>query len=257
MVHYAELIDPKTLATEQLTTLIDELYALHCRLFIDFERTTFERYVVFCAADYTRIQVLRDGTGQAVGYGAVHAFTCSVDQQQLVVVRSETGILPEHRGRGSFSRFLAAQSAALLWRYRNRKMYGFACATYPATYRMISRYVPEIYPHWERPTPVAIKQLMGQLARNFQLQRPAGASEWVRQVGWRTRPNHDERAIHRQPRDPATRFYLSQNPSFRDGTGMLMLVPFGAKAWLSCLRQLAGRLKLSQLAKPKGFVGSQ
>ena len=63
-----EVVDPGALGAVERQRLGDELFRLHQRLFAGAGRERFEQLVIRPPARWTRIQVLRNSVGEAVGY---------------------------------------------------------------------------------------------------------------------------------------------------------------------------------------------
>ena len=223
-------VDPSALEPEVRARLADQLYQVHRTVFATPTRSDFQRYVVDSPADHTRIQVYTDAGGSPVGYFAHHLFLLEIDGAPLAVHRAETGLLPEYRGGAACAAFLARRLSAAVARHPGRDHMFFACLTHPSSYCGLSRHFPQIWPCPDTPTPVEVQSRMLGLARAFGLERPEGAGELVRTVGWVTRDRGHHRSRWDDSADPRAALYRTMNPTFREGTGLLTLIPVSPAA---------------------------
>ncbi|MEX1368988.1 MAG: hypothetical protein AB1Z98_38030 [Nannocystaceae bacterium] len=220
----SSIVDPGALGPTEQEALIDELYGVQQEIFDGVSRETFAGYVVRSSAQRTRIQVFR-ADGRVVGYAALHVFDCEVGGRACVAVRCEVGLRREIRGGSRFGWLFAREAARLLLSSRGRPIYGLSCATSPATYRILTRSAHRVWPHWSRPTPASLAVLMDELATRFELRPVDPSRPGVYHVGWKTRETAREVARWRACEHPASRFYLGRNPGYREGHGLLLLVP--------------------------------
>ncbi len=234
----SSVVDPASLDHQQCEALIDELYAVHQLIFRGVTRDAFMRYVVRSSAERTRIEIYRVD-GRAVGYAAMHMFAVRVGGRSSVVSRCEVGLLREHRRQTRYGWFLAREGVIQLLRAPMTPIYGLSCATSPATYRVLARIFPELWPHWERNTPPAMAALMDELAERFGLHPVEGAVPGVYDVGWQTQETEQEALAWRRSSHSASRFYLECNPDHARGHGLLVLMPISPKNFLRSLRRLA------------------
>lgn len=224
----SEVIDPKALTPVAKQRLIDELHATHAEIFDGVSKPMFARYVVDSPAERTRIQVYRDG-GRVVGYFAVHTFVRVIEGQRWVVLRAEMGKLPSYR-RGAKGALMIAEVLRACVRYPRARKAFLGCFVHPSAYLAMGHVAPQIYPHWDKPTPRPIKTVMNSLAHDFGLDRVDAASSGVRKVGWTTRESLTDRDSWARRTDDMTRFYLSTNPGYREGHGLVILVPISLGA---------------------------
>ena len=243
----AEIVDPHRMSTAAREAFTDELYAAHCEIFSGVDREAFAKYVVSSPAQRTRIQVFR-AQGRIVGYAAFHVFERELEGRPCLVVRSEVGLLPAYRRGTRFGWFLIRETLRVLRASRGRPVWGLSCATNPATYRTLARHTDQVWPCSDRSTPPQLEQLMGSLAEQFGLVPVQGAASGVYHVGWKTRQDEQEIRQWERSEEPASRLYLSRNPGYPQGHGMLILVPIsaagmGRTALRLCATQLRRRVR--------------
>lgn len=246
----ASVVDTHALDEAALEALVDELYEVQREIFDGVSRDAFARYVVRSSAERTRIEVYR-AQGRVVGYAAWHMFERRVQQRVCAIVRCEVGLLRAYRGQTRFGWFFTKEALGQLMRAPTTDIYGLSCATSPGTYRTISAHVPEIWPHWSRPTPPHLAELLETLADEFGLQPVDPERPGAYHVGWRTRETDDEAARWRASDDPATRYYLEHTPGYREGHGFLFLVPMNARRFAQSVANLVTRrLRRSMRRRP-------
>ncbi len=221
-------LEPGRLTDRRRSALCDELYAVHTQIFDGVDRAAFRRYVIEPDGATTRLQVFRDGRGNAIGYIAIHNYVRSVEGRQALVMRSEVGILRAYRGRALQTRFVLVETARAWLRHRRLAKYVFACPVHPGSYYGVTRRATQSWPRPGRVTPPQIATLMEDLADDFGLDQVDAAHPLVRQVGWVTRESEQDRAYWTQHDAPEVRFYRRENPGYAQGRGLLMLVPLTA-----------------------------
>ena len=99
--HHREIVSIDELNAQERATLSQELFRLNQRIFAGVELDEFERLVINPSARWTRIQIIRNGDGEAVGYCAVHLFDIVLSDRAYAVFRAQAGILRPYRGEGS------------------------------------------------------------------------------------------------------------------------------------------------------------
>lgn len=248
----SQIVDPRALPPAERERFTEELYATHDRIFAGVSRGSFTAYVVDSPAAYTRIQVFREGT-EIVGYAAFHAFEQAVDGRPSLVLRAEAGLLPAYRRCTRFGWFLAREAFMAIVRNPGKPVWGLSCATNPATYRTLARHTDQVWPHWERPTPAHVEQLMGDLAAQFGLRPVDPLRPGVYHVGWQTRQSASEARDWRRCDHPASQLYVQRNPGYAEGHGLLLLIPLTRMGLLrSCARIVAKRIR--RLTRPQRML---
>lgn len=246
------------LTREQREALTRELFAVHAQIFTGLSYEEFRSYVVERDAWRTWVYVKHNSSGQVVGYTSLHAFRLIVDNRLSTVIRIEAGTLPAYRGR-DLTMVHAVLRLLRVWASHPwRQFCIFAALTHPSSYTFLSHYAPVIWPHATRKEiPPHIAQRMEELAGCFDLPRVDPANPLVREVNWITLESDEERKrwLNSSRRD--TRFYLSHNPGYVHGQGMLTYIPFNGSILLrSMLRFLVGRAgKITRLMLGKETAG--
>ena len=218
------IIDPEVLDAGAKQTLIDELYATHEQIFAGVSKSSFAAYVVNSPAERTRIEVYRVD-GRVVGYQAVHTFVRTIEGERWVVIRAEQGKLPAYR-RDANARLLIAEVLRACVCYPRARKAFLGCLVHPSAYIALARVAPQVFPSPAAPTPAPIARAMAELARSFELEQVAESGDHdCREVGWITLETRADRRSWAARRDELTHFYMSANPGYINGEGLLTLVP--------------------------------
>lgn len=228
-----EVVDIATLDEGRRAALTEELFALNGRLFDGVDRHSFVREVIARPSRWTRLQLLRGAGGELVGYCAAHLFDRVLQGHRCGVFRVEAGILGPYRGR--HSTFLFGIRQALLYRLRHpfKRLFLFCTPVHPSSYCLLAGRFDEVYPAPDRPIPPRVEALMQALAESFDERPEASGDAGLCQAGWITRDSEQERRRWEQSEAPEVRFYLTRNPGYPRGVGLITLVPL---SWHNLLR---------------------
>jgi len=221
----AEVIDPALLRGEQERRFIKAMYQVHVEIFSGINEETFADQIVRSPAKRTRIKVFKNDTGHPVGYCAVHRFEKILRGLHYTVFRAEAGLFQEYRRRSSV--FLFGWTVAFKYKLLHplQRMYYLGMLVHPSIYRLMSNYFSEIHPSHKCETPERIQDFMGDLADCFGVKAVEGSERLIREVGWVTRDSKEEVEYWRCSDQPDIQFFLRRNPGYRDGHGLVTLVP--------------------------------
>jgi hypothetical protein len=94
---------------------------------------------------------------------------------------------------------------------------------------------------------------MTRLAQEFGLQQAGEGNPLIRKVGWISKATNQEEDFWHVSRNPHIRYYLTANPKFGEGNGLVTLIPVTvANATISlagfALHALWKKLRISPLA---------
>lgn len=261
-----EVVIPKKLSPEQRSVLVDDLYAVHCEIFDGVEKDAFAKYVVHSKAELTWILLYRGEGGKVVGYLAIHVFERRLRGELTAVFRAEAGTLRAYRGRNASVNFGIRKIIEYLVAHPGRPVYYLGSLVHPSSYSLFTKYGNAVWPSAGAETPPDILAFMCDMADEFGIPVVDPAHPLVRQVGWITRETDVERRYWRHCERPAARFFITQNPGYVDGHGLVTLVPLrlpemlraaanivGSKAdlWVDEIKILTHRLPIgSQLLRP-------
>ncbi len=214
------------MSSNEREALARELYTVHVQIFTGLDFEGFRQYVIDRPSWRTWVYVRHNPAGKLVGYTAIHAFLRTLQGKSATIIRMEAGTLREARGRDVTMVYGLLRLMRIWLRYPLRRVYMFAALTHPSSYTFLSRYVPGIWPHAERhPVPTHVMAQMEELAEAFHLERVTDDNPLVRQVNWVTIESDEERARWQNSDRTDTRFYITQNPGYAEGHGLVSLLP--------------------------------
>lgn len=261
-----EVVVPRTLGPAAKSALIDALYNVHKEIFDGVDKDAFVKYVVESRAEQTWVLLHKSAAGQIVGYLAIHVFERRLSGQLTAVFRAEAGTLRAYRGRNTSVNFSLQKFIEYLVRHPGRPVYYLGSLVHPSSYSLLAKYAEIVWPNPSSPTPSEMERFMGELADEFAIPVVDPKHPLVRDVGWITRETDVERRYWRHSDRPPARFFISQNPGYVEGHGLITLLPIrlagmlrvtgrlaGAKAelWLDSAKMIAQRLPIgAQLLRP-------
>jgi len=219
-----EVVRPESLDEVQRARLTDELFELNQCIFAGVGREQFAHKLFNPSARWTRIQVLREN-GTPVGYCAVHLFDMHLHRHHQVVIRAEAGILRQYRGGGTTFAFGFRQAIRYKLLHPRQSVYLFCTLVHPSSFHLLACRFRECYPNHRRATPAAVQTLMYELADAFAEPRLSPDDPAIRQVGWSTRDSAEETAFWLASDTPDVQLFLRLNPGYRQGHGLVILVP--------------------------------
>jgi hypothetical protein len=243
-----EVIDPTLLRGEQERRLIKALFQVHAQIFSGIGEEAFADHIVRSPAKRTRIKVFKNDRGNPVGYCAVHRFEKSLRGSYCTVFRAEAGLFREYRRRGSIFLFGWTEAFRYSLLHPLQRVYYLGMLVHPSMYRIMSSYFSEIYPSHKYETPEAIRHFMCDLADCFGVKAVNDSNRLIRQVGWVTRDSEEEVEYWRCSDQPDVQLFLRQNPGYRDGHGLVTLVPLTLAnmllaLWLYAKAKISRRLR--------------
>jgi hypothetical protein len=172
-----------------------------------------------------RIQLFRDATDRVVGFVCALRQDVRLDGRLVTVFRAVAAIVPEHRHGNRTALFGLREAARLRLRHPWRPAYLLTPIVHPSSYTALARFSRRLYPSPRRPHDPRLDRLVVALA---DLVDPFGRADGPllreRRISVRDAPVLDT---------PYSRFYLTVNPRFADGYGLLVLVPLAITDLLS------------------------
>jgi hypothetical protein len=226
---------PSKMNAPEKDQLTDRLYTLHQQIFSGVSKAEFRKYVVEPDSRHTHIRLYTDREGNDAGYLSFQVFETGPGRRDPLVVRTEVGFLPNYRRYNITLPTLVRSALKFQLATFMRKGYFLATPVHPTPYRIGLAQLPEVWPHPEKETPAKIQRTIELLKSTMELERAENSGELSCKVGWQVKESQILKDRIQSSKDPATRFYLSQNPNYSDGNGMLMVVPLTFKTYYSGL----------------------
>jgi hypothetical protein len=209
-------------APECTPELSRALFAAHDRIFAGLDEHAFVRYLCRSGALATKIRIYRDALGAIVGYAAIHRFRTVVPGGSVTVFRAEAGLLLEHRGKGRTFEFYVGELVKQRLRHPLEPTFYLGMLVHPSSYLGLVRYFRDIYPRRDAGIPQDARCGMLALADAFGVPPVDPSDPFIRRVGWITR---ESEPFWERTQDPDVVFYRERNPGYRQGHGLLVLVP--------------------------------
>lgn len=229
MITTSETIDPARLGKEERDRFIRELYAVQCQIFEGVDEQGFSSYIFHPRAARTRIEIFRNDQRQMVGYSAIHLFEMSSVAGAIAVFRAEAGLLLPYRRKHSTLSMAFAELCRYKCLHPGRKAYYLGTLVHPSSYHLLFRHFHEMYPSYRRETPSHILVSMGEIAKSFGIEPVRRDNPLIVRVGWRVRNNRESLEHWSSSDKPDVKFFLRKNPGYREGEGLLTLIPLNWK----------------------------
>jgi len=222
----AETICPSKLTPGARQNLSENLFKVHKRIFKGLNEKEFDHYVVNSPAKITKIFIYKNkNNDEIVGYFAVHCFEKRVNDKPLVIFRGEAGLVPEYRHKNADIYFWFKEAMKFKIFHPNKEIFYLVCPVNPSVYARFAKYMYKVYPKYNCIIPPHIKNLMMQLADEFDLKKVEENNPFVRKVGWITQATAEEKLFWQNCKNPHVRFYIDLNHDFDKGNGVLTLMP--------------------------------
>lgn len=210
------------LASGERTDVCTKAHAIYAMYKSGVDRVTFER--TYFSDDATRVALYYGDDGVLAGFTSSTIQRVEHEGRRHAVYSALLFI--DTRYKGSAAASLSCMLEALRFKLSEPST-PLACMgviTSPASYRRFAVTMPTMYPTRRAPVPAVVGALMRRTAELRGLTFMDEDRWLVRGAG---APKHPDRLRGSKTlaSDPDARFYLDQNPSFADGTGMLIWIP--------------------------------
>jgi len=160
--------------------LIDGLFQLSCRIFAGGDKLEFAQRISRKEARWNKVTIYRNQPGDPVGYCGLHLIDIPGPECGCSVIRVETGILSEYRGKGETLKLCLAEAFKCKFQHPMRTLYIFCSLIHPSRYHLLQKHFLQIFPHPDKETPPAVATLMQWLADHFGEKRIAGIDQSIR-----------------------------------------------------------------------------
>ena len=231
----SETIDPSSLGKEEKKRFIQELYLVQEQIFQGVDMERFSSYILRPNAVRTKVKIFRNDQQEPVGYHALHLFEMKPSGDEITAIfRAEAGLLRPYRRKHSTLSLAFSEFFRYKCFHPSRKAYYLGTLVHPSSYHLVFRHCYEMYPTYNRETPPDILRLMCDMAKNFGIGPTCRDNPLIVQAGWRVRNDREDLEFWSQSDKPDVKFFLKTNPGYREGEGLLTLVPIKWKnlLWL-------------------------
>jgi hypothetical protein len=203
--------------------------------------------VLRSGAERTRIRVFRRADGAMVGYAAVHRHPMTVLGRRVTVFRAQAGLLPEYRAHGATFLFCVLELLRYRLRHPLAPVFYLGALVHPSSYLVFVRHFAGVHPRRDCEIPHSTYRLMVAMADGFGVPPVDPSDPLVRRDGWVTR---QAKPFWETTADPDVVFFRNRNPGYRQGHGLVVLVPMSlsnllralcSHAWASLRQRLSRR----------------
>nr|WP_174506403.1 hypothetical protein [Acinetobacter sp. Marseille-Q1620] len=226
----ASIVDPKLFSEKDKMKLVNELYHVHDKIFDGVDKNQFTNYVINSKANITNI-FIQKYQDQAVGYGAIHFYKFDTFDDRIGVIRMEAGFMPKFRsGNNQFHFFALLKVIEFIISHPNRKIYFLGSLVHPSSYVALTNLSKQVWPTMATPLPnEEIKTIVNRLSDLFDLTPVESSNPHVVKVGWKTRETENSRHEWSNITKSSAQFYLQQNPDYKEGHGLITILPINMK----------------------------
>lgn len=198
------------------------LRELHIRIFEDAE--SFDDYVINSEADESKLALFMDGDS-LVGYCTAHRFMRELNGRTIAIFRAEAGLLRNYRGSNATFSFGFKEALNYKLLHPLQESYYLGTFVHPSIYRLMTKYFPIVYPNCHDLTPPHVKQLMMDLVNLYKAPAVNPENPFIRKVGWVTADSEEERRHWQENDHPDVRYFITENPGYGEGHGLVTLIP--------------------------------
>ena len=227
-------------AVERLSALksgtIGEMYDLYRRYYDSTSLQLFESDL----KDKDFVVVLKDEAASVVGFSSLALLNAEIDGQRIRAIYSGDTIIDRaHWGTQALAFTWIRFAGAVKAEVPDCPLYWFLIVKGHRTYRYLSAFSVEFYPHWQMPTPAWAQSIMAALARrrfNDAYDAGRGVLSFPRSRG-HLRPTWAAVEPEEAAR-PDVAFFLDSNPGYVRGDELVCLTELSS----ANLRPLASRV---------------
>ena len=221
----SEAVIPGELSASERSRLADELLEVYQEIYESADREYVLKTVVEANADHTTVLLHKNAEGKIVGYFAIMFYERQFRGVPTTVIRSSVGTRRAYRGNNSN----IGWALRVLMQYRlshpGRPIYGLGAMAHPSSYLQVVRYVNEYWPRPDEAVPPDVLAFMLDIADEFEMRTVDPERPLVRYAWLTTRESDVEREYWLQSDKPAVKFFVSANPTYSKGNGLLTLFP--------------------------------
>ncbi|MBN1945162.1 MAG: hypothetical protein JW797_05765 [Bradymonadales bacterium] len=221
-------VDFLEMQEEEKFALLGELYCIHKINFTTSKEDFFDLFLDKEAVEI-KAQIFKNDQRRVVGYYLVRVFQRLLGNgRKCFVLMPQTALEKGYRGWAMMRSFLFYNCIALRYRFRSSfgKVYGFGAILSPVAYLVIHRlYYGKIHPTPDADTPDQIKATMEELAASFGYTEKYNGRFCTVLVGKMALKETSEHASKwLEGPNKAARFYVTNNPEYYKGYGLLTFV---------------------------------
>jgi hypothetical protein len=211
------------------------LFRIDKHIFTGGTQADFIEHVFKRPALRSKIRLFLNSSGDMVGYCGMHTFEREVRGRRVLVIRGETGLLPEYRGRG------AAYSFGMVYAFWEKichpstSVYFLGTLVHTSSYHLFYKYFPIMYPHPVKGFPEPERALAIELINSFPEPPVTASNPLIREACWRTIETEQERQLNLESHRPDVRLFVELNPGYPMGHGLVIIAPISFRNIVAAL----------------------
>lgn len=181
---------------------------------------------------FDSLHLMRSSAGALVGLNSFRFVDVTPRgfTKPVTVLNHFAGILPQHRGGHSVMSYLVREGLRFKLAHPRRRFFYFCRFIHPSPYRLFVKYGPSPYPSPRFSRSEEMNEIVVALAEElgYAIERNASGHHVARPA---FRVREEKAGAERYLRDDEiTRFFVEQCPRYREGQGLMVLMPLGARA---------------------------
>ncbi|AJR08897.1 hypothetical protein C9J03_05905 [Photobacterium gaetbulicola] len=182
-----------------------------------------------------------NGKVRLVGYCLLTFQKTDVEGKETIIIGASAGFLPDQRHGNQTVTFSLLEAAKCYMRHPLTPVYYADTMISPAMYRVMAKFLPELYPKANTQLTEPASRILDYLQQTVMIREP----DWHPHLCYVQRSvdyGEQEIASFQRSTKRDIQYYLSINPNFSEGYGIVTIIPVNIKNILgSGMKFLTGR----------------
>jgi hypothetical protein len=231
----------ETLGSDERSALFDRFFHIHNQIFSGTTKDRIRASVFESTARETRLRIFLNDEGIDIGFCVLYRFHLDIDGHNLVVFRTDAGVLPQYRRRLITLSFGLFYVLGFKLKHPFKNMVYFESIVHPSSYHLFYKYFYRMYPSPERRMPDNLRIIRRRLFDKFKMRPAVSGSEEAMNSGWVTRSHECEHEYWQQLHRVDVDYFFRQNPGYQEGDGLLIILPITFHNLIYCMGRLLAR----------------
>ena len=223
------------LSPAKKASLLQRLYDLHRQIFSGVSKDKLQSTVIEASAEEILVRFYKTEDGTDVGFCILYRYQFEMASGKIVVFRSDAGLLDRYRRKLTTLSFGLANVFKYKFSHPFRKIYYFEPMVHPSSYHLFYKYFLTVYPSPKKIMPEHLNILRMALRERFAMKPALSGSQDAVNAGWITRTTEDEHRQWQKMQYPDIDFFFEYNPGYKQGDGLLLILPVSFVNLFYCL----------------------
>lgn len=232
---FSETFVINTLSPAIKASLLQRLYDLHRQIFSGVSKEKLQSTVIETSAEEILARFYKTADGVDVGFCILYRYQFEMESGKIVVFRSDAGLLNRYRKNLTTLSFGLANVFKYKVAHPFRKIYYFEPMVHPSSYHLFYKYFFKVFPSPKRIMPEHLNILRMALRERFAMKPALSGSQDAVNSGWVTRAVEDEHRHWQKMGYPDVDFFFKYNPGYKQGDGLLLILPVTYANLFFCL----------------------